>query len=93
VPQIELWHGQEADRVMTVSPPGFLSVDGRAYNHIYCSCLHELGRMDRAEEQTGVRQRPIDQAWREVLDDPHYTKRRHYEERIEDQTRAAATNR
>jgi hypothetical protein len=37
----------------------------------------------------------LDQAWREVLDDPHYMERRHYEERkrVEDQARAAATNR
>jgi len=30
------------------------------------------------------------QAWREVLDDPHYMERRHYEERkrVEDQARA-----
>lgn len=35
------------------------------------------------------------QAWREVLDDPHYMERRHYEERkrVADQARAAATNR
>ena len=24
----------------------------------------------------------LDQAWREVLDDPHYIERRHYEERM-----------
>ena len=37
----------------------------------------------------------LDQAWREVLDDPHYMERRHYEERmrVEDQARAAAANR
>ncbi len=37
----------------------------------------------------------LDQAWREVLDDPHYMERRHYEERkrVQDQARAAATNR
>lgn len=37
----------------------------------------------------------LDQAWREVLDDPHYIERRHYEERkrVEDQARATATNR
>jgi hypothetical protein len=37
----------------------------------------------------------FDQAWREVLDDPHYMERRHYEERnrVEDQARAAAANR
>ena len=35
------------------------------------------------------------QAWREVLDDPHYMERRHYEERkrVADQARAAATTR
>ena len=37
----------------------------------------------------------LDQAWREVLDDPHYIERRHYEERkrVEDQARSAAANR
>ena len=37
----------------------------------------------------------LDQAWREVLDDPHYMERRHYEERmrVENQARAAAANR
>jgi hypothetical protein len=37
----------------------------------------------------------LDEAWREVLDDPHYMERRHYEERklVEDQARAAAANR
>ena len=37
----------------------------------------------------------LDQAWREVLNDPHYMERRHYEERmrVEDQARAAAANR
>ena len=37
----------------------------------------------------------LDQAWREVLDDPHYIERRHYEERmrVEDQARAATANR
>ncbi|MGA7665904.1 MAG: hypothetical protein WBW13_13845 [Pseudolabrys sp.] len=37
----------------------------------------------------------LEQAWREVLDDPHYMERRHYEERmrVEDQARAAAANR
>ena len=37
----------------------------------------------------------LDQAWRDVLDDPHYMERRHYEERkrVEDQARAAAANR
>ena len=37
----------------------------------------------------------LDQAWREVLDDPHYVERRHFEERkrVEDQARAAAANR
>jgi hypothetical protein len=37
----------------------------------------------------------LDQAWREVLDDPNYMERRHYEERkrVEDQARAAAANR
>ena len=37
----------------------------------------------------------LDQAWREVIDDPHYMERRHYEERkrVEDQARAAAANR
>ena len=37
----------------------------------------------------------LDQAWREVPDDPHYMERRHYEERkrVEDQARAAAANR
>jgi hypothetical protein len=37
----------------------------------------------------------LDQAWREVLDEPHYMERRHYEERmrVEDQARAAAANR
>jgi hypothetical protein len=37
----------------------------------------------------------LDQAWREVLDDPHHMERRHYEERmrVEDQARAAAANR
>jgi FtsZ-interacting cell division protein ZipA len=34
----------------------------------------------------------LNQAWREVLDDPHYIERRHYEERmrVEDEARAAA---
>ena len=37
----------------------------------------------------------LDQAWREVPDDPHYIERRHYEERmrIEDEARAAAAKR
>jgi hypothetical protein len=37
----------------------------------------------------------LDEAWREVLDDPHYMERRHYEERkrVEDQARVAAANR
>jgi len=37
----------------------------------------------------------LDEARREVLDDPHYIERRHYEERkrVEDQARAAAANR
>ena len=37
----------------------------------------------------------LEQAWREVLDDPHYMERRHYEERkrVENQARAAAANR
>jgi hypothetical protein len=37
----------------------------------------------------------LDQAWREVLDDPHYIERRHYEERmrVEDEARAAAAKR
>ena len=37
----------------------------------------------------------LDQAWREVLDDPHYMERRLHEERkrVEDQARAAAANR
>lgn len=37
----------------------------------------------------------LDQAWREVLVDPHYMERRHYEERkrVENQARAAAANR
>jgi len=37
----------------------------------------------------------LDQAWREVLDDPHYVERRHYEERkrVEDQARTAAAKR
>jgi FtsZ-interacting cell division protein ZipA len=37
----------------------------------------------------------LDQAWREVLDDPHYMERRLYQERmrVEDQARAAAANR
>jgi len=37
----------------------------------------------------------LDQAWREVLDDPQYMERRHYEERkrVEDQARTAAANR
>jgi FtsZ-interacting cell division protein ZipA len=36
----------------------------------------------------------LDQAWREVLDDPHYIEQRHYEERkrVEHQARAAAPN-
>jgi hypothetical protein len=34
----------------------------------------------------------LDQAWREVLDDPHYVERRHYERKRRDQARAAATN-
>jgi hypothetical protein len=34
----------------------------------------------------------LDQAWREVPDDPHYIERRHYEERmrVENEARAAA---
>jgi len=34
----------------------------------------------------------LEQAWREVPDDPHYVERRHFEERkrVEDQARAAA---
>ena len=34
----------------------------------------------------------LDQAWREVPDDPHYIERRHYEERmrVKDEARAAA---
>jgi hypothetical protein len=34
----------------------------------------------------------LDQAWREVLDDPHYIERRHYEERmrVEEEARTAA---
>lgn len=34
----------------------------------------------------------LEQAWREVPDDPHYVERRHLEERkrVEDQARAAA---
>ena len=37
----------------------------------------------------------LDQAWRELLNDPHYMERRHYEERmlVENQARAAAANR
>jgi hypothetical protein len=37
----------------------------------------------------------LDQAWREVPDDPHYIERRHYEERmrVEDEARAAAAKR
>jgi hypothetical protein len=37
----------------------------------------------------------LDQAWREVLVDPHYIERRHYEERmrVEDEARAAAAKR
>lgn len=37
----------------------------------------------------------LDQAWREVLDDPHYTERRHLEERkrVVDKAQAAAINR
>jgi hypothetical protein len=37
----------------------------------------------------------LDQAWREVLSDPHYMERRHYEERmrVENQARAAVGNR
>ena len=37
----------------------------------------------------------LDQAWREVPDDPHYIERRHYEERmrVEDEARAAAAQR
>ena len=37
----------------------------------------------------------LDEAWREVFDDPHYMERRHHEERkrVEDQARAAAANR
>ncbi len=37
----------------------------------------------------------LDDAWREVLDDPHYTERRHLEERkrVVDKARAAAVNR
>ena len=37
----------------------------------------------------------LDQAWREVLNDPHYMERRHYDERmrVENQARAAAANR
>lgn len=37
----------------------------------------------------------LDQAWREVLDDPHYMERCHYEERmrVENQARAAAADR
>ena len=36
----------------------------------------------------------LDQAWREVPDDPHYIERRHYEERmrVEDEARAALPN-
>ena len=35
----------------------------------------------------------LDQAWREVLVDPHYIERRHYESimRVEDEARAAAS--
>ena len=37
----------------------------------------------------------LNQAWREVLDDPHYIERRHYEERmrVEDEARAATAKR
>ena len=37
----------------------------------------------------------LDHAWREVLNDPHYTERRHYEERkrVVDKARADAANR
>jgi hypothetical protein len=37
----------------------------------------------------------LNQAWPEVLDDPHYMERRHYEERmrVENQARAAAAKR
>jgi hypothetical protein len=36
----------------------------------------KVRRNNRALETAAV-----DQAWREVLDDPHYMERRHYEER------------
>lgn len=37
----------------------------------------------------------LEQAWREVLSDPHYMERRHYEERmrVENQAQVAAANR
>jgi hypothetical protein len=44
------------------------------------------------EHKQALNERALDNAWREVLDDPHYMERRHLEERkrVVDQARHAA---
>jgi hypothetical protein len=47
------------------------------------------------EHKHAVKDIALGQAWREVLNDPHYLERRRYEERrrVEDEARAAAAKR
>ena len=61
---------------------------------IVVGCIAWVVWTPRKSKQT-LDKDALDQAWREVLDDPHYMERRHYEERmrVEDQARAAAANR
>lgn len=47
------------------------------------------------ESEQVLKEAVLDDAWREVLDDPHYMERRHLEERkrVVDKARAATANR
>ena len=61
---------------------------------IVVACIIWVVRAVREYKQA-VKGTALGQAWREVLNDPHYLERRRYEERkrVEDQARAAAANR
>ena len=76
-------------------PPGRVGRrDDRAHSRIYSSFIACVVWTER-KSKLALDKVLLDQAWREVLDDPHYMERRHYEERkrVEDQARAAAANR
>jgi hypothetical protein len=58
---------------------------------VVVACIAWVVWTERKSKQA-LDKNALDRAWREVLDDPHYIERRHYEERmrVEDEARAAA---